>query len=80
MRRPGFVGRAVLCTIVMLEFARLNRKKIAQCEREGITEDMVDEFVEMGDASPLYRLVVSSLRVPILPLPELLNICRRYTI
>lgn len=38
----------------------MNRKKIAQCEREGITIDMAGEFVEMGDASPLYRLVLSS--------------------
>ena len=45
----------------MLEFARLNRKKIEQCEREGITMDMAGEFVEMGDASPLYRSVFSYL-------------------
>ncbi|KAM5539671.1 hypothetical protein V8D89_006780 [Ganoderma adspersum] len=48
----------VLCTIAMLEFTRLNRKKIAQCEREGITMDMAGEFVEMGDASPLYRYTI----------------------
>ncbi|KAI1795256.1 MFS general substrate transporter [Ganoderma leucocontextum] len=52
-------GAAVLSTLAMLEFARLNRKKIAQCEREGITEDMASEFAEMGDASPLYRSVYS---------------------
>lgn len=57
--QTGSRCRAVLCTIAMLEFARLNRKKIAQCEREGITEDMASEFVERGDASPLYRSVRS---------------------
>ena len=45
----------MLSVAAMLEFRRLNRKKIAQCERDGITEDMASEFVEMGDASPLYR-------------------------
>nr|VWP00563.1 Uncharacterized protein [Ganoderma boninense] len=38
----------------MLEFARLNRNKIAQCGQQGITEEMASDFIEMGDASPLY--------------------------
>lgn len=41
----------------MLEFARLNRRKAAQCAREGITDKNTSEFVDMGDASPLYRFV-----------------------
>lgn len=41
----------------MLEFARLNRRKAVQCEREGITNENTSEFVDMGDASPLYRFV-----------------------
>ena len=35
----------------------LNRSKIAQCEREGITADDSEEFAELGDGSPLYRCV-----------------------
>lgn len=57
MLTPYLRFRAVLTIIAMADFARLNRKKIAQCERENITEDKMSEFVEMGDASPLYRSV-----------------------
>ena len=39
----------------MLRFSHLNRRKIAQCAREKISEDSASEFLEMGDASPLYR-------------------------
>ncbi|PIL23086.1 MFS general substrate transporter [Ganoderma sinense ZZ0214-1] len=33
----------------------INRSKIAQCEREGITAEKSDAFEELGDGSPLYR-------------------------
>ncbi|PIL23220.1 MFS general substrate transporter [Ganoderma sinense ZZ0214-1] len=45
----------VTCAFAMATLYRLNQKKIAQCEREGITRDHVDRFAEMGDRSPLYR-------------------------
>ncbi|TBU21809.1 MFS general substrate transporter [Dichomitus squalens] len=48
----------VLSMVAMLEFTRLNRKKTAKCEHDGITEDMAGDFVEMGDASPLYRYTI----------------------
>lgn len=54
----------MLASFAMWEFSRLNRNKIAQCERENITEDKAGEYVDMGDASPLYRCIpflVSSL-------------------
>lgn len=54
--RPDSI-RVVICIISMLEFARLNRRKAAQCAREGITGENTSEFVDMGDASPLYRFV-----------------------
>ncbi|KAI0640891.1 MFS general substrate transporter [Trametes meyenii] len=44
----------VLCIATMAEFHRLNAKKAAQRAREGISDAQADEFVEMGDASPLY--------------------------
>lgn len=49
--------RVVICTISMLEFARLNRRKAERCAREGITDGNASEFVDMGDSSPLYRFV-----------------------
>ncbi|KAM5543433.1 hypothetical protein V8D89_002684 [Ganoderma adspersum] len=36
----------------------LNRRKIAQCEREGITAEKSEAFAELGDVSPLYRVSV----------------------
>jgi len=39
----------------MWDFNRLNKKKVAQCQAEGITEDRSNEFKNMGDASPLFR-------------------------
>ncbi|PIL28032.1 MFS general substrate transporter [Ganoderma sinense ZZ0214-1] len=40
-------------TIVILHM--LNKKKIAQCERDGLTLADEDAFAELGDRSPLYR-------------------------
>ena len=41
----------------MFRFSFLNRMKTEQCSRDNITVDNASEFVEMGDASPLYRWV-----------------------
>ncbi len=49
--------RVVLCAIAMFDFARLNRKKAEQRAAENITEDKASAYVDMGDASPLYRFV-----------------------
>ncbi|PCH43295.1 MFS general substrate transporter [Wolfiporia cocos MD-104 SS10] len=48
---------AILSTIGMLEFSRLNKQKEAKCIKEGISADKVEEFREMGDQSPLYRSI-----------------------
>ena len=42
----------------MFDFARLNRKKVKQCAAEDITFSKASSYVEMGDASPLYRYVL----------------------
>ncbi|PCH39068.1 MFS general substrate transporter [Wolfiporia cocos MD-104 SS10] len=62
---PGHAANMACCCLLaslsvigMLEFARLNRAKHAQCAREGIVagdESRSEEFAEMGDRSPLYR-------------------------
>ena len=49
--------RTVLCAVAMFDFARLNRKKAERRAAENITEDKASEYVDMGDASPLYRYV-----------------------
>lgn len=48
---------ALLSTVGMFEYWRLNQKKSAYCEREGINENKgrEEEFRELGDKSPLYR-------------------------
>ena len=48
----------MLCVVAMLEFARLNRKKNADAQKEAV-EDKESEFAEMGDKSPLFRCVAS---------------------
>ncbi|KAI0760001.1 major facilitator superfamily domain-containing protein, partial [Fomes fomentarius] len=47
----------LLTSFAMWEFSRLNRNNITQCGRENITEDKAGEYVDMGDASPLYRCI-----------------------
>ena len=47
----------MLCAFTMLWLHALNRSKIAQCQREGITTDKSEAFAELGDGSPLYRFV-----------------------
>ena len=48
----------------MLRLHVLNRRKIAQCEREGITAEKSEAFAELGDGSPLYRCVLHSIEIP----------------
>ena len=47
----------MLCAFTMLWLHALNKSKIAQCEREGLTTDKSEAFTELGDGSPLYRFV-----------------------
>ena len=47
----------LVCAFTMLWLHALNRSKIAQCQREGITADKSEAFAELGDGSPLYRFV-----------------------
>lgn len=58
--------RILLCPLAMLRLHVLNRSKIAQCEREGITAEKSETFAELGDGSPLYRFVPYSIEVPTL--------------
>ncbi|KAM5541333.1 hypothetical protein V8D89_004887, partial [Ganoderma adspersum] len=44
-----------MVAVGVVTFRRMNKRKIAQCEREGLTEADEDAFAEMGDRSPLYR-------------------------
>lgn len=46
---------AILSSIGMFEFWRMNRKKRAYCSKEGIDSSRYEEFAELGDRSPLYR-------------------------
>jgi hypothetical protein len=39
----------------MWDYDRLNKKKEAHCQAEGLTDSRRDEFKDMGDASPLFR-------------------------
>ncbi|PIL29690.1 MFS general substrate transporter [Ganoderma sinense ZZ0214-1] len=45
----------VMCIVAILTLHTLNKKKIAQCERDGLTLADEDAFTELGDRSPLYR-------------------------
>ncbi|KAL7277633.1 hypothetical protein ACG7TL_008560 [Trametes sanguinea] len=48
-----------------------NIKKAAQRERDGITEDQTSDFVDMGDASPLYsRFIAKRPDVLVIKNPE----------
>ena len=53
----------VLCVLAILRLHMINRHKIAQCEREGITAEKAGVFVELGDGSPLYRYILHSIEV-----------------
>jgi hypothetical protein len=47
--------RIILSFFAMWDYNRINKKKEAYCAREGITSDQEDEFVDVGDDSPLFR-------------------------
>ncbi len=57
------LSRILLCMLAVFRLHTLNRRKIAQCEREGITAEKADVFAELGDASPLYRCVLHPLEI-----------------
>lgn len=44
-----------MSSFAMFDYNRLNKEKIAQCEKEGIDESRQHEFSEMGNESPLFR-------------------------
>jgi len=52
----GFLGLSILMSLfAMFDYNRLNKQKIAQCEKEGIDESRQQEFADMGNDSPLFR-------------------------
>ncbi|PIL29687.1 MFS general substrate transporter [Ganoderma sinense ZZ0214-1] len=48
-------GSYVMSAVAIVTLRMLNKKKIAQCERDGLTLADEDAFAELGDRSPLYR-------------------------
>jgi hypothetical protein len=52
---PCFTRSIILSLISMWNYNRLNKEKIALCEREGIDHSQAVKFREMGDKSPLFR-------------------------
>jgi len=55
----GFLCMAiVLGCALMYTYSRLNAEKEAFCQREGITQDMQDQYSDLGDKSPLFRYVI----------------------
>lgn len=57
------LSRILLCMLAVFRLHTLNRKKIAQCELQGITAEKADVFAELGDGSPLYRCVLHPLEI-----------------
>ncbi|KAG1871251.1 MFS general substrate transporter [Suillus subalutaceus] len=52
----GFLFLSILLSLfAMWDYGRLNKKKKAQCQAQGLTDSRRDEFKDMGDASPLFR-------------------------
>lgn len=49
------LGRIILSFFAMWDYNRLNKQKIALCEREGITDSRREDFKDMGSESPLFR-------------------------
>jgi len=47
--------RIILSFFAMWDYNRINKQKDALCAKEGITNDRIDEFKDMGDDSPLFR-------------------------
>nr|VWO95915.1 Transcriptional repressor rco-1 [Ganoderma boninense] len=48
----------VMCAVAIVTLHRLNKRKIAKCERDGLTVADEDAFAELGDRSPLYRYTI----------------------
>ncbi|KAM5543421.1 hypothetical protein V8D89_002672 [Ganoderma adspersum] len=48
----------VMVVVAVVTLRALNKRKIAQCEREGLTLADEDTFAELGDRSPLYRYTI----------------------
>lgn len=55
----GFLSLSILLScFAMWDYQRLNKQKDALCLEQEITDDRKDEFVDMGDESPLFRYAV----------------------
>ncbi|TFK44128.1 major facilitator superfamily domain-containing protein [Crucibulum laeve] len=55
----GWLSLSILLSLfAMWDYNRLNKKKIAQCVREGIDSSRREEFKEMGNDSPLFRYTI----------------------
>lgn len=55
----GFLTLSILLSLFgMWDYNRINKEKESLCREQGITDDRRDEFVNMGDASPLYRYTI----------------------
>lgn len=55
----GFLSLSILLScFAMWDYQRLNKQKEALCLEQGITDDRKDEFVDMGDESPLFRYAI----------------------
>lgn len=56
----GFLCMAfVSSSIAVFVFNKINKERDELCAREGITADRKDEFQAMGNASPLFRYILS---------------------
>lgn len=55
----GFLSLSILLScFAMWDYQRINKQKDALCREQGITDDRGDEFVDMGDESPLFRYAI----------------------
>ncbi|KAG6335259.1 hypothetical protein ID866_3834 [Astraeus odoratus] len=55
----GFLSLSILLSLfAMWDFNRINKRKEALCREQGITHAKKDEFVNMGDDSPLFRYTI----------------------
>lgn len=55
----GFLTLSILLSLfAMWDYNRINKQRESLCREKGITDDQRDEFVNMGDASPLYRYTI----------------------
>ncbi|KAL4074089.1 major facilitator superfamily domain-containing protein [Scleroderma yunnanense] len=55
----GFLTFSILLSLfAMWDYNRINKQKEALCRDQGITAGQRDEFVEVGDASPLYKYAI----------------------